>query len=40
MAERPEFPPDRPLSAQQLADLRNRLSTMSVTALQDAYFAA
>jgi len=40
MARRPDIAPDRPLSYQQLAELRGRLSQMSVTAVRDFYHAA
>jgi hypothetical protein len=40
MAKRPDFTPDRPMTPDELAALRLRLSRMSPTALLDAYFAA
>jgi len=40
LATRPNPPPDRPLRPEQLAELRKRLSQMSITALLDAYNAA
>jgi hypothetical protein len=40
MARRPDITPDSPLSDQQLAELRGRLSQMSVTAVRDFYHAA
>lgn len=40
LAKRPDFSPDRPLSAQQLDELRQRFSRMSMTGLYDAYHAA
>ena len=40
MAKRPDFTPDRPMTPDELAAFRLRLSRMSPTALLDAYFAA
>jgi hypothetical protein len=40
MAARPDFTADRPMTPEELAALRLRLSRMSATALLDAYFAA
>ena len=39
-ARRPDITPDRPLSGQQLVELRGRLSQVSVTAARDFYHAA
>ena len=33
-------PADRPLNAEELAGLRQRLARMSITSLHDAYYAA
>ena len=40
MAGRPHFTSDQPMTPEELAVLRLRLSRMSPTALLDAYFAA
>jgi hypothetical protein len=40
MSRRPDFTPDRPLSVEQLTGLRERLSRMSMTSLEDFYHAA
>ena len=40
LAERPDFTPDQPMTPDELAALRLRLSRMSPTALLDAYYAA
>jgi hypothetical protein len=40
IVRRPDFPPDRPLTADQLAALRQQYAKLSITGLYDAYFAA
>jgi hypothetical protein len=40
MAKQPDFTPDRPLTPEQLAELRERLSKMSLTDVRDYYHAA
>ena len=40
MVGRPDFTPERPLSAEQLADMRNRFARLSTPSLQHAYAEA
>ena len=40
MGRRPDYPADRPLSPEQLADLRRQFAKLSLTSLYDAYHAA
>ena len=40
MVGRPDFTPERPLSAEQLADMRNRFARLSTSSLQHAYAEA
>ena len=40
MAGRPDFTPERQLSAEQLADMRNRFARLSTLSLQHAYAEA
>jgi hypothetical protein len=40
MANRPDFSPDVPLTAQELADVRQRYARLSIPSLKDAYMEA
>ena len=40
MSQRSSLPPDPPLNAEQLANLRRQFARLSVTGLYDAYHAA
>jgi hypothetical protein len=40
MTSRPDFTPERPLSAAQLADVRRRFALLSTPGLQQAYSEA
>lgn len=40
MAKRPDFAPERPLSAEQLADMRRKFALLSTPSLQHAYAEA